>query len=143
MRQMTSTKARHVALTAALASGAILLGIGLPTRAQQNLPAASVQAPAASSGPDTRVSLTYSLPAGVRLQRNPVIVVIDPQGRLFAFHPVHIAPGAAASTGYRDLPTELYPPGTYQVHVQLDYTTPDGKSATFTSPSVPLVVPAR
>jgi hypothetical protein len=116
------------AAVAAAGLGAVATGfVAAPLRGQQAVPAVGVTAPAAASGgADTRVSLNYALPAGVHLQRNPAVVVVDARGRLFEFLPTHITPGTTTSTGHRDLHTELYPPGVYQVHVQIDYTAPDG-----------------
>jgi hypothetical protein len=133
-----------VALAGAVIGAAVMLSMGPPSRAQQNLPAVGITSPAAASGAaDTHVALNYALPAGVHLQRNPAVVVIDARGRLFEFLPTHISPGTTTSTGYRDLHTELYPPGVYQIHVQIDYTAPDGTSKAANSPTTTLTVPAR
>jgi hypothetical protein len=130
-------------LAAALGATTAFL-IAAPTRGQQGAPALNLTVPTtASGGADTRVSITYTLPPGVQLQRNPRLRITDTKGQLFELLPTHITPGAAVSTGYRDLHTELYPPGIYQVWLEVLYAAPGGKTITAASPATTLTVPAR
>ena len=93
--------------------------------------------------PNTRVTLTFAVPAGVHLTRNPRLRVTDAQGQLLELLPVFVTQGLPAGAGYRDLHTELYPPGVYQVRLEILYTGADAKAGSALSAPTSLTVPAR
>ena len=73
----------------------------------------------ASRGPDTRVTLSFTVPAGAALDSNPRFRITDAKGQTIELLPAHVAQGLPAGTAYRDLHTELYPPGVYQVRAEV------------------------
>jgi hypothetical protein len=100
-----------------------------------------VVVPAEAAGPDTPVLLSYSLPDGYRLDRNPFIVVLDPSSALFELLPAYLTQPSPNAEGHRDLHTELYPAGIYQVRAQLSLLDTSGRPGGAASPWMPLTVP--
>ena len=104
----------------------------------------NLSAPAAAgAGPDTHISMGFSLPPGVRLQRNPRLRITDARGQLFELLPMSLTFTANATGGHRDLHTQLYPPGVYQVQLEILYAAPSGKTLTATTPASALTVSPR
>ncbi len=112
---------RRAALAAAALGAVAASFIAGPSPGQQSQPALSVLVPAnAGSGPDTRVGANFTLPPGIQRHGNPRVRVTDAQGQLLELLPMYLTPGTTAAGAYRDLHTELYPPGIYQVRVEID-----------------------
>jgi hypothetical protein len=130
---------RAAALVVAALGGAAVF-MAAPSRGQQAAPALSVAAPATATGPDTRVSLSFAVPAGAHLTRNPRLRVTDAKGQLLELLPVNVTQALPAGAGYRDLHTELYPPGVYQVRLEILYVGADGKAGSALSAPVTLTV---
>jgi len=134
---------RRAALAVAIAGGAVGCFVAAPSRGHQSVPAPSLVAPATASGADTRITLSFAVPAGIQLPRNPRLRVTDAQGQLVELLPVYVTQALPAGAAYRDLHTELYPPGVYQVRVEILYVGADGKAGSALSPPSTLTVPAR
>jgi hypothetical protein len=143
MKRSGRSFVRRAALAAAAVGGATAAFVAGPSRGQQSAPVPSVAVPATAGGVDTHVALSFAIPAGAQLTRNPRLRVTDAQGQLIELLPVHVTQALPAGAGYRDLHTELYPPGLYQVRLEILYTGPDGKAASALSAPAPLTVPAR
>src|SRR5205085_12390161 len=77
-------RARRLAAPAAAALGAVALLLGgLPSHAQQGVPSVQLSCPAtAAQGLTTNVTLSFSLPGGFRLARNPRLRVTEAGGKL-------------------------------------------------------------
>src|SRR5205823_2235708 len=137
------TRPRQAALAAAAGAAAIACLISSPSRGQQAAPALHLAAPAAASpAPDTRVSADFTLPPGVKLELNPRLRITDPKGQLFELLPMQLVPGAGATAAFRDVLTELYPPGAYKVQLEILYAPPGGKTVTATTAATTMTVPA-
>jgi hypothetical protein len=133
------------AAAAVALGGASLLLLARPAGGQQAPPVVHVSAPAAAVGRamTTRVSLDYTLSAGVHLQRLPRVRAVRDTGLDIELHPIYPTRGEPSGAGYADLLTALYPPGTYHVTAEILYTAPDGQVITLSSPAATLVVPAH
>jgi hypothetical protein len=145
-RSPNSHWARTVAVTGII-GGLAALFLGLPSRGQQPTPgqpgapsAQVVAPPAVVRGTNTPVTLDFTLPANGRLVRQPRLRVIDAKDELVELLPTFLNQQPATS-GFRDLHTENYLPGTYRLRAEVDFTTPGGPEVTVASPWVTFVVP--
>lgn len=144
--------------TAALAvlGGAVALMVALPSRGQQPSPGKTVSPsqesgpmvqlvapPVALTGPSTRADLTFTLPTGFQLARNPRLRVVNDKDELVELLPTYISQRSPVGTGYRDLHTENYLPGMYRVRAEVDYRQADGKTGIAITPWFTLTMPAR
>lgn len=133
---------RTAALAAALAGSAVLFA-AIPTRGEPNQPSVRFTVSAAARRGRHRVQFDLTLPPPLQYVRLPRVRVLDAKGELTELWPMYVTRGAPAWTGFQELRTKNYAPGTYRVRVEVDYLLPNGKQDTFITPAATLVVPAR
>jgi hypothetical protein len=122
-----------------------------PSRGQQPAPSQesqptvrfSVPATANRRAATTRVEYELTLPAGVTLPRHPRVRVLNANGEIRELRSMSITRRRPTWTGYRDLETQWYRPGTYSVSVEVRYQKADGQPGVFNTPASTLTVPAR
>jgi hypothetical protein len=142
----------RLALAVAAITGVALIALVRPSRGQQpapgtptapsqgaptvqlTLPTASVRARQADA------NVSFVLPSGVRLTRNPRLRVVDARGQLWELLPTYLSQLSPVGAGFRSLHSENYAPGTYQVRAEIDYVLADEKQGTAVSPEVTLIV---
>lgn len=133
---------RRGPILAAVLLAAAVLGVVLPSRAQQEQPEIRFSAPTTrATGRTTRTDVEFTLPAGVRLNRAARVRVIDAQGRLIELLPFFITGRGATNKGFRGLHTESYLPGVYRVTAEVEYTHPQRGPGTAVSEAVTLTIP--
>ena len=125
---------RRAALAAALLGGAVALFVALPSRGQQEpsnpqaVPSVRVAAPATAVRADTTaVNLDFTLPAGIKLARNPRLRVLNDKDELWELLPTFVVRLSPTGSGHRPLNTHTYSPGTYRVRAEIDVLLPTGK----------------
>jgi hypothetical protein len=134
---------RRAARIVASLGGALMLA-ALPAVAQRARPTLRHSNPVVNPNRQhTRVTLDYSLPRGFQITARPRVRVVRANGDLITLINTYFTPGAPLSQAFQDLNTAAYPPGTYQMRVEIDVSGPQGERETVTTPWAPLVVPKR
>src|SRR5947209_7059479 len=102
------------AMAVALGAAALLFG-SVPSHAQQGRPTIQHSCPAAAAAKAaaTGATLSFTLPPGFRLARNPRLRVTDARGKLVELLPAFISAGPPSGKAARDLHTSAYRAGTY------------------------------
>lgn len=132
----------RLALAAVFLAGVAVLFAVPPTRAQQNLPTLRPTTPLVrQTGRLTRTDLDFTLPAGVRLLRNPRFRVIDARDQIVELLPITITRRAPTGQGFRRLHTGSYRPGVYRVRAECDYVDAAGVRGAVVTPWSTLTVP--
>lgn len=132
---------RRAALVSALLGGAAILWLARPTPAQQSVPALSFSAPAAvAPRRSARVTMSFTLPPGLQLYDHPRVRVLDTNGRLVELLPATITQLSPVGAAFRDLHSENYPAGIYQVSVELEFQAPGAAIRTVSTPPRPLTI---
>jgi hypothetical protein len=152
MRFLRGRVSRQVAAAGAMLAAGVALTVTVPSRGQQpapgtptppgqgaptvqlTLPAATVQARQADA------NVSFVIPSGVRLARNPRLRVVDAKNRLWELLPTYLSQLSPVGSGFRSLHSENYTPGTYRVRAEIDYVLADGQQGTAVSPEVILNV---
>jgi hypothetical protein len=123
------------------AAGLLLVGV-LPLRGQVETTTVRVESlgPSARIG-RTRVAASFALPARVRLGRVPRVRVTNPRGELEELLPMLFVGGDRSLQCYRDLHSDTYASGTYQVECEIE--TIDAVAARVTVRSAPRPLSVR
>lgn len=131
----------------ALGAAGLLLATVLPLRGQGEPGGQATQATARVDNVSRsarmgrmRVDASFALPAGTRLGRGPRVRVTNARGELEELLPMLHLGHDKSGACYRDLHSENYPAGTYQIQCELE--TIDAKSArgTVVSQAKPLTI---
>jgi hypothetical protein len=132
------------ALAAAALGAAVLLFPMAPARAQQNGPTVRPSVPLVNPTKRyTPVTLDFTLPAGFQLVGHPRIRIFNAKGQQVVLLPTAIDQRGPEGKGHRNLNTEDYPPGNYQLRVEISFVDAQGKKGNAVSPPSPLIVPKR
>jgi hypothetical protein len=119
----------------------LLLATVLPLRGQGEAAAARIDSIGRSARIGRmRVNASFTLPLGSRLSRVPYVRVTNPRGEVEESLPMLFLGRDTSSECSRDLHSETYRPGVYQVQCELE--TIDGRAARVTvlSPATPLTI---
>jgi hypothetical protein len=131
-------------LAATVLGGAALLAAAVPARAQQNVP--TLRPSVGLVNPTKRftpVDLDFAIPPGFQLADLPRIRMLNPKGVQVVLLSMHIDRRGPTGKGSQRLNTEDFPPGSYQLRLEIEYVDPQGKKGTLATPWVPFVVPQR
>ena|SRR5947209_365047 len=142
MRSIGCSPRRPVAVraTALLGTALSLLG-ALPARGQGGVPSVALrQLARVPRRPWHGVTIDYQLPPGFTLVA-PYVRVTDAGGNVIELLPGSIVPGPSGPAGYRELHSQNYRPGVYQVRAEVRYLNPAGQRVTLSSPPVTLTIP--
>jgi hypothetical protein len=154
--KLSSVRVSHrIAAAVAVLGGVAAALVALPSRGQEtppgqqptpapaDAPVIQVTVPATRTlGAITQVDYQFTLPSGYELIGPPRVRSVDASGELTELLPMYILQRSPTWAGLRGLHTSAYPPGTYQVTIEVTYQGPDGVTKIAISPARSLTVPA-